>query len=151
MITLYKHKWVSLLFKLALKNMLAKINKLSCWQAIIIISVIGFAVFFTGLTNPFQGDDFAQIVNNIPVHSITNIKLFFEGGTFYNGGGLTPLTGVYFRPLMTTVFSLIYTPFGPHPIYFHLFQLLVYIGGAIFLFLFLKYSFKTLLALVLAH
>jgi hypothetical protein len=64
--------------------MLARLNRIKTWQAAIIIAVIGFAVFFTGLASPFQGDDLLQIVNNVPVHSIKNIKLFFEGGTFYN-------------------------------------------------------------------
>jgi hypothetical protein len=42
--------------------MLAKINKINTWQAALIIAVVGFAVFFRGLTNPFQGDDFNQII-----------------------------------------------------------------------------------------
>ena len=130
--------------------MLDKLNKLKNWQAGITIAVIGFAVFSGGLNNPFQGDDIPQIINNIPVHSISNIKLFFEGGTFYNGQGIAPLSGVYYRPLMTTVFSLIYTPFGPHPFYYHFVQLLLCIGSSILLYLFFRYSFKPLLALFLS-
>jgi tetratricopeptide (TPR) repeat protein len=130
--------------------MLAKINKLKNWQVAVVILVLGFAVFSTGLTNPFQGDDISQIVTNVPVHSISNIKLFFEGSTFYNGQGLVPLTGSYYRPIMTTVFSLIYTIFGAHSFYFHLFQLLLCIGSTFILYLFLKYSFKPALALMLA-
>src|SRR5665213_1777591 len=130
--------------------MLAKLNKITSWQAGLIIAVLGFAFYFTGLTNSFQGDDVYQIVNNVPVHSITHIKLFFEGGTFYNGHGLAPLSGVYFRPLMMTVFSLLYTLFGPHPIYFHLFQLALCIGSSIILYLFFRYSFKPALALSLS-
>jgi len=129
--------------------MLAKINKLKSWQAALIIVLIGIAVFFTGLTNPFQGDDTSQIVNNVSVHSITNIRQFFTGGTFYVGPGL-PLSGGNYRPLMTTVFSLLYTLVGPHTLGYHLLQLVLYIGCAILLFLFLKYTFKPLLALVLA-
>ncbi len=129
---------------------LAKINKLTNWQAVLIITATGFAVFFTGLSNPFIGDDQGQIVDNLPVHSITNIRLFFEGGTFYNGQGLATLNGVYYRPLMTTVFSLLYTIFGAHSIAFHLFQLLLCIGSAVILYLYLRYSFKPVLALFLA-
>jgi hypothetical protein len=127
-----------------------KINKLSTWQVAMIIAVVGLVVFSTSLTNPFQGDDAGQIVSNVPVHLITNIRLFFEGSTFYSGQGLAPLGGVYFRPLMTTVFSLVYTFFGPHPIYFHIFQILICIGSTIFLYLFLRYSFKPDLALFLS-
>jgi tetratricopeptide (TPR) repeat protein len=130
--------------------MLEKIERIKTWQASLILTVIGLGVYSSGLTNPFQGDDYPQIVNNIPVHSITNIRLFFEGGTIYTGQGSHLLTGVYFRPLMTTVFSLIYTVFGPHPIYFHLFQLLICIGSSILFYLFLRYSFTPLLSLFLA-
>lgn len=130
--------------------MLEKIERLKNWQASLIIAILGFVVYFDGLKNQFQGDDTSQIVNNIPVHSITHIRIFFEGGTFYNGGGLTSLTGVYFRPLMTTVYSSIYTIFGAQPFYFHLVQLLLCIGSTIILFLFFRFSFKPLLALFLA-
>jgi hypothetical protein len=130
--------------------MLTKINKLSNWQAAIIIALASFAIFWTALANPFQGDDYPQIVNNIPVHSLSNIKVFFEGGTFYNGGGSAPLTGVYFRPLMTTTFSLVYSVFGSHAIYFHLLQLLLFTGSAILFYLFLRYTIDPVLSLFLA-
>ena len=129
---------------------LAKVNTLKSWQAAIIIAVVGFAVFFTGLATPFMGDDNTQIVNNPVVHSMTNIRLFFEGSTFYNGQGIAPLNGVYYRPLATTVFSLLYTLFGPHPVYFHLFQLSLCIGSAILLYLVFGYTFTTLLSLILS-
>jgi hypothetical protein len=131
-------------------KLLAKINKLTNWQVAIIIAVVGFAVFSTGLTNPFMGDDNGQIVDNPVVHSLSNIRLFFEGGTFYNGQGIAPLTGAYYRPLMTTAFSLLFTLFGLHPLYFHLFQLLICIASAFILFLFLRFTFITVLALPLS-
>lgn len=132
-------------------RMLERIKKLTNWQVAIIIAIIGFAVFFPGLRNQFQGDDNGQIVNNIPVHSITNIRLFFEGGTFYNGGGMSsPLTGNNYRPLMTTFYSVIYTLFGPHPFYFHLFQLSLVIASAFILYLILTYSFDAVWALCIA-
>jgi hypothetical protein len=130
--------------------MLEKINKIKPWQAAIIIAIVGFAVFFSGLTSPFQGDDQSQIVSNPVVHSIANIRLLFEGSTFYTGKGLVPLSGTYYRPLMATVFSLIYTVFGARPLYYHLLQLLLYIGSAVLLYLVFRYSFKPALALVLA-
>jgi tetratricopeptide (TPR) repeat protein len=119
-------------------------------QASVCIVIIGLATYCNSLMNSFQGDDFTQIVNNVPVHSIKNIQLFFEGGTFYSGQGLAPLSGAYFRPLMTTVFSVIYTIFGAHPIYFHAVQLLLGIGSAVLLYLFFRYTCKPALALFLA-
>jgi hypothetical protein len=133
-----------------LGGVLSRINKLKDWQAAIIFVVIGFGVFFTGLTSPFQGDDSGQIVTNLPVHSISNIKLFFKGGTFYGGSGFVQLIGSYYRPLMTTVYSIIYTIFGPRSFYFHLLQLLICIGSAALLYLVFRYSFKPGLAILLA-
>lgn len=130
--------------------LLKKLNKLTNWQTAVILAVVGFAVFCTGLGNPFQGDDIAQIVSNPVVHSVSHLKLFFEGGTFYKDGGIAPLSGDYYRPLMTTAFALLYTLFGPHAFYFHLFQVLVCVSSAGVLYLFLKRYFGSLLALVLA-
>jgi protein O-mannosyl-transferase len=133
-----------------MKSMFAKLDKLTAWQASLVITILGFATYFTGLANPFEGDDSAQIISNPVVHSLTHIKLFFEGGTFYNGGGIAPLSGDYYRPLMTTTFSLLYTIFGAHSFYFHLVQLLLCIGSAVLLYLFFRYSFAPLLSLVLS-
>ncbi len=129
--------------------MLDKLNRLTHKQAALIIVILGFATYFDSLKNQFLGDDSPQIVYNPIVQSITNIKMFFEGGTFYNGPG-EKLSGTYFRPLMTTTFSALYTLFGPHPFYFHLLQLLICIASAIILYLFYRYSFKPALALPLA-
>ncbi|HVA10744.1 MAG TPA: hypothetical protein VNG32_01080 [Candidatus Dormibacteraeota bacterium] len=130
--------------------MLDKIEALKNWQIAIILAVIGFAVFSVGLNTPFQGDDLPQLVNNIPLHSIRNISHFFTGGTLYAAGHGLNLYGVYYRPLMTTVFSLIYTLFGPHQFYFHFVQLLICIGGALLLYMFLSYFLEPFLSLVLA-
>lgn len=129
--------------------MLSKIQKIKSWQAAVIITVLGLATFYSGLRTPFQGDDKAQIVNNVPVHSIANIVTFFEGGTFYYGSQY-PLSGDYYRPLMTTVFSFVYTIVGPHTFWFHLLQLLIYIVSAVLLYFIFRFSFKPALALCLS-
>lgn len=51
---------------------------------------------------------------------------------------------------MTTIYAVLYSLFGLHSLYYHLCQLLLCIGSAIFLYLFFRYSFNALLALVLA-
>ncbi len=131
-------------------NLVAKLSRLKAWQAALILLVVGLAVFFTGLTGQFWDDDYVQIVNNVPVHSITNMKIFFDGGTFYVTKGQLKLSGVYFRPLMTTTFALVYTLFGAHPIYYHIVQLGFYIASAVLLYLIFRYSFSPALALGLS-
>lgn len=130
--------------------MLEKINRLKNWKVALLITVAGFLVYSTGLFNAFQGDDTSQIVNSIPVHSIAHIRLFFEGSTFYNGQGLKPLTGYYFRPLMLVVYSLIYTLFRSYPIFFHIIQLALCIGSTYLLYLILKGPLKRPIALVMS-
>ncbi len=130
-----------------IQTALDRLNRLKNWQAASIILVLGFVVYAGSLFNPFIGDDSNQIVDNVLVHSISNIRLFFVGGTFYDG---THLTGVYYRPLMTSTFSVIYSLFGAHPFYFHLVQLLLVIGSTTLVYLFFRYSFKPVLALTLS-
>lgn len=127
--------------------MFDKINRMKPWQVACIFAVVGLAVFFTGLNNPFQNDDFYQIVNNTPVHSIGNLPQFFGSSTFFNG---EKLTGVYYRPLMTTTFSLIYSIFGAQPIAYHIVQLILYTSGAFVLYLVFKHFFKPTVSLILA-
>ncbi|MFO0781713.1 MAG: hypothetical protein U0524_02355 [Candidatus Saccharimonadales bacterium] len=130
--------------------MVDKLRNIKTWQAILLLVATGCIVFASGLGGQFQGDDNAQIVNNEPVHSLSNAKLLFEGGTFYNGQGLHPLTGSYYRPLMMLTFAFLHELFGLNPLYFHIFQYMLCIGSAILLFLLFRYSFRPLLALFLA-
>jgi hypothetical protein len=111
---------------------------------------IGFVTFATGLVNPFLGDDQSQIVENPTIRSLGNLPQFFRGGTMYNGDSSGPLEGVFYRPIMTTAYSLIYAGFGLHPLPFHLVQLCLHVLGAWLAFLVLRYFFRTKLALILA-
>lgn len=123
------------------------INKLTSRQVAWIMAVVGLIIFFTCLGNPFQGDDMTQIVNNLPVHSIQNIKFFFTSSTFYNGQALV---GTYYRPTMTTAFSLLYTFFGTATFFYHLFQIALFVAAAFMLYLFLKQFLKPVWAFFLA-
>lgn len=129
-----------------MSNWVKAIDKLDNWKVACVVAALGLVTFFTGLATPFQGDDTYQIVNNPPVHSITHIVQFFESSTFWNG---EKLGGNYYRPMMTTVFSAIYTVFGAHTIAFHIVQLALYIASAFILFLVFKHFFKAHLALPL--
>lgn len=124
--------------------------RLSSLKSSLIIVTIGFVAFSSGLNNPFMGDDLKQIVENVPVHSISNLWLFFSSSTFYVQGAASPLQGVYYRPLMSTVFSLLYNVFGPQPFYFHVLQLALGVASASILYLVFRYSFNTITSLCLA-
>src|SRR5205823_4064444 len=107
-------------------------NNLPNKQVALILATTGLVVFFIGLASPFQGDDGPQIVDSAPVHSIANIGTLFSSSTFYNG---QQLTGLYYRPMMTSVFALIYSLFGANSIPFHLVQLGIYVAAAFILYL----------------
>ena len=108
---------------------------------ILLIVVFGFLLYFNSFFNAFVWDDEEQVVNNSAVYSLSNFSSYWTGSTFNSGGG-TRLGGLYYKPLMTTAFSLIYTFFGPRPFFFHLFQVGLHIANSILLFLVFKSLFK---------
>ncbi len=116
-----------------------KLDSFSNFQVACILAIIGFAIFFTGLNNPFQGDDQYQIVDNIAVHNIANLPDFFTHSTFFNGQSLI---GAYYRPLMTTTFSLLYTLFGANPLPYHVVQATLCIAGAFLVYMVFRHLFK---------
>lgn len=130
-----------------LKKLLKTLNSLSSKKVALLFLFIGIITFIVCINNPFQGDDITQIVENLPVHFIQNIGYFFTSSTFYNG---QVLVGTYYRPLMTTAFSILYTIFGTSTGGYHVFQIAIFIAGSFVLFLVLKRFFRQWLALLLA-
>jgi protein O-mannosyl-transferase len=116
-------------------------------KAISIIIVVGIIVFSNSLVNGFVGDDFGQLVENQYVRSLANIPSFFAGSTFDYGNGMT---GIYFRPMVLTVFTVMRAIFGLRPFFFHLLQLTVFIANAILVWIILARFFSKNLALGLA-
>ena len=118
-------------------------------KAIIIIFIIGFIVYFSGLFNGFVGDDTLQIVENPIVHSFKNLPMFFSGSTFFNGGG-QQLGGAYFRPFVEISFSTIYSLFGSGSFSFHFILILLHIINACLVFLLFRKFFKNTIPFVLS-
>lgn len=108
---------------------------------ILALTLIGFAVYFNSLFNGFVWDDEEQILLNLPAHTISNFFQFFAGSTF-NSGGASQLAGLYYKPMMTLFYSLLYTLFGPNAFFFHLFQLILHILNSILIFLMFGYFLK---------
>ena len=129
------------------KRLLKGLDTLSNKRAALIFAIIGIITFIVCINNPFQGDDITQIVKNLPVHFIQNIGYFFTSSTFYNG---QDLVGTYYRPLMTTAFSILYTLFQTSTAGYHVFQIALFVAGSFVLYLVLKRFMKQWLALLLA-
>ncbi len=111
-------------------------------KSIWIILLVGFVLYFPTIFNGFVWDDEEQILNNVAIHSISNLPSFFAGSTFNSGGAANGLSGLYFRPMMTTALSFIYTFFGPNAFVFHLFQIIIHVANSILVFLVLFYIFE---------
>jgi len=121
--------------------------RLTTPKAILSFLALGFLVFSNGFSNNFVGDDIPQIVNNSSLHSLSNVTSFFTGSTFYNGG-LQKLSGIYYKPLLMTYFSLIYSIFGPSYQAYHVMQLLIHVGGTTVLYLVFLRFFRQNLAYI---
>lgn len=115
----------------------------------LIIIILGLAIYLNSFFNSFVWDDEEQIVNNLAVHSLTNIPSLFSGSTF-NTGGSGGLAGMYYKPLMPTFFSILYTFGGGSPFLFHLFQASIHIVNALLIFSLFKIFFKDRLSFFLA-
>jgi len=113
-------------------------------KSIYIIIIIGFCLYFYSLFGKFLWDDEEQIVNNSDIHSISNIPKFFFGSTF-NTGGAGTLAGIYYKPLLITLFSVIYSIFGNNSFFFHIFQLSLHIINSICIFLVFNYFFNKII------
>ncbi len=101
-------------------------------KATCIIIFIGVIVYFNSLFNGFVFDDFDQLVNNSSVHTLSNIPNLFTGSSF--AGNNNQLIGVYYKPLMTSAFALIYSVFGVRASYYHLFQVILHIANSVILY-----------------
>ena len=103
---------------------------------------MGIIVFGLAIFNGFVWDDEEQVVGNMAIRNLANIPFFFTQSTF-NSGGTAELTGMYFKPLMTVFFSLIYQFSGDGAWGFHLVQIFLHIlnSGLIYL-LFKKFVRK---------
>jgi tetratricopeptide (TPR) repeat protein len=123
---------------------------LSKKKIIYLLLTITFLVFSFSLFNNFVWDDEEQIVNNPAVHSLSNIPQHFFGSTFHTGGA-GGSSGIYYKPLMSTSFTILYVIGGGKPFLFRLFQIFLHMANVTMIFLLYRQIFKkNYLAAVLA-
>jgi len=111
------------------------------FKRLLILVAVGLALYLPALPNHFVWDDEEQVVANTAVHSVANIPQLFVGSTF-NSGGASNLGGLYYKPLMSVGFAVIYGVFGPSPWAFHLLQIGLHIGSGLLLYLILRKIWK---------
>lgn len=102
-----------------------------------LIILIGCLVYYPSLWSNFMWDDELQLVYNPLIRSISNIPLFFASSTFYQGN--EGLVGGYYRPFMTTAYTLLY-PFTKNNSFgYHLAQLIIHVCNTILIFYILRH------------
>lgn len=107
----------------------------------IALVILGVTLYFPALNNHFVWDDEEQVLANSAVHSVANIPSLLAGSTF-NSGGAGAATGLYYKPLMSICFAILYTLFGADPLPFHAFQIVLHLGSTFLLFLILLHLTK---------
>jgi len=101
---------------------------------LILLAVIGFAVYYNSLENGFHFDDTHHIINNNYVKSLTNIPRFFiDTNTFSTNRDME-----HYRPLLMITHALNYAAGGLSPVGYHLVNLAFHVGSAFLIFLILN-------------
>ncbi len=129
-------------------NLFNYLKNLSYQQLAYLLIGLTVLVYSNGLFGEFLSDDRQQVLENSVVHSFSNFFTFFKGSTFDTGGGT--LTGLFYRPLQTIYFSLLWNIFGAHPFFFHLFQLVFHIINGLLVFFIFRHCFSKVLAFFLS-
>lgn len=104
---------------------------------IALILLLGLILVYSNhFQNSFHFDDSHAVVNNIYIHSIKNIPLFFQDGTTFSS---LPANQSY-RPVVTSSLAIDYwIGGGLNPFYFHLSQFILFVlQGILMFFLFQK-------------
>ncbi len=95
------------------------------WAPPLLLLALGGLIYATSLTDGFVLDDEAQITGNPSIRSLSMLGSYFTGSSMDTGGG--GLGGIYYKPVMTLSYALIWAVAGQSGPAFHAFQLLLHI------------------------
>jgi len=110
-------------------------------RAIAILIIVGFVLYFNVFFNSFLWDDEVTILNNPSIQSFSNIPNFFTMN-FLSNVTNTNFLASYYRPVTSTVQTILYVLFGPHPFFFHFFQISIHILNSVLIYLMFCYLYK---------
>lgn len=114
------------------------------------IVIIGIVVFANSLFNPFIFDDIPQIVQNAQVHQISSITSFFAQSFAFPGAHAGDLLHIYFKPILFSTYTFLYSLSGASVFPFHALQLIIHIFNAIFVYLLFKRFIKSNVSFLLS-
>ena len=96
---------------------------------------LGFLVYASSLNHPFVMDDEVQVVQNTHIQTLNEFSTFFTSSSM-DMGGKTKMGGIYYKPLMTSYYAIIWNFFGARPSAFRLPLLLIHILSSYLIFIF---------------
>ena len=96
--------------------------------------IICFGIYGYFLNNPFILDDEIQILENTHIQSLENLPSFFTSSTMGSGGG-QQMSGIYYKPMMSSFFAVMWNIFGANPAGFRWPRLFLHSISAFFIFL----------------
>src|SRR6266511_1389269 len=109
--------------------------------AIFIFFILGLLIYGNSLLNSYIADDFGQVKENVTIRSVFNIPGQFIRSTFYQGNTQVDSDAPFYRPVQSSVYSLIYLFSREYPFGFHLTQILVHITNSILIFFLFSHFF----------
>ncbi len=116
-----------------LYDFIFRVNKwLTPTKVFFILFCFGQIIYINSLGNPFMFDDITQIVSNSTVHSFSSIPAIFLNSSH------TAITNGYYRPLLTSAFTILYSFFQANSFYFHYLQMLLHIVSTFIIYLIFK-------------
>src|SRR3989344_1889229 len=133
---------------LVMRRYISQLQNFHSRKISLIFFILGMAIYANSLFNPFFGDDFHQIKNNPSIHSVLRIPSLFLKGTFNDGSGNQ--INNYYKPLLSTTYSLIYFFFGDNPFGYHLIQILVHIVNSFLIYLLFSKFFEKKISFLLS-
>ena len=105
----------------------------------VILALVTFAVYANSLGNDFVFDDESVIQGDPSITSLSNIPEFFTGEM-----GFHKVIGAYFRPVVSSSYTVDYSLWGLKPFGFHLTNILLHITAVLLFFALLLQIFKAL-------
>lgn len=97
---------------------------------VVLLVLAGLLTYWQVLNGVFLLDDYSLIVNNESVHSLKNIGVWFTEDTLHG----SQFSSIFYRPVSTFFFGLVYSMFGENPFGFHLLNLVVHLVNSMLVF-----------------
>jgi protein O-mannosyl-transferase len=106
------------------------------YRLYLFLAAVTFLLFYNTLQNEFVFDDESVIVNNSALADLSNIPKYFIGSE-----GFHKVIGKYYRPIVSTSYTIDYALWGLKPGGFHFTNILIHLIATLLLFNILLHLF----------